>query len=363
MDLLCCDVDRIKLALASPQARANASISSAAAAVQSALQSAAAVAALTARGNDSAAARHSADAVRAAQAAVGHASQLQLDVGDMMTGQPSSSAANPDLADLPDLVDVEEPATAAAIALHCPSGMPASSAVGTGAASPVSSTPALQLAAASAQLAAQLAHGPQPALLSRGSGLLVLFSNDWAGKARLLQAGKATVGAQTFSHFSIVQLMSVDGLVLRDGFAQSSVPVRVAAEFLAQQLQQQQTGHWSRAVFKLNVTPGSNLLLHSRARHTWGKNFTANCSAASGYEALFNPDLSQANVAAALGEQGSYALFQSCFVCYLGPLLVVFIKGSHEIKQVWVLRLPLVYLVQLGSTALLATQELIVSDA
>jgi hypothetical protein len=155
----------------------------------------------------------------------------------------------------------------------------------------------------------------------------------------------------------------VDGLVLRDGFAQSSVPVRVAAEFLAQQLQQQQTGHWSRAVFKLNVTPGSNLLLHSRARHTWGKNFTANCSAASGYEALFNPDLSQANVAAALGEQGSYALFQSCFVCYLGPLLVVFIKGSHEIKQVWVLRLPLVYLVQLGSTALLATQELIVSDA
>jgi hypothetical protein len=137
--------------------------------------------------------------------------------------------------------------------------------------------------------------------------LLVLFSNDWSGKARLLQAGKALVAGQAFSHFSVVQLMSVEGLVLRDGFTQSFVPVRVAAEFLAQEQQQQQqqlTGSWSKAVFKLSVTPDSNLLLHSRAKHTWGKKFTAKCSAASGYEALFNPDLSQANVAAALGEQG-----------------------------------------------------------
>jgi hypothetical protein len=182
-----------------------------------------------------------------------------------------------------------------------------SAAADTGLLCAVSLTPALQLAAASARLAAQLAQGPQPALLPRGSGLLLLFSNDWAGKARLLEAGKATVGAQTFSHFSMAQLMSKEGLVLRDGFTQSSVPVRVAAEFLAQEQQQQQqqlTGSWSKAVFKLSVTPGSNLLLHSRAKHTWGKKFTAKCSAASGYEALFNPDLSQANVAAALGEQG-----------------------------------------------------------
>jgi hypothetical protein len=175
------------------------------------------------------------------------------------------------------------------------------------------------------------------------------------------------VGAQTFSHFSVAQLMSKEGLLLRDGLTQSSVPLRVAAEFLVppgapKQQQQQLTGNWSKAVFKRSLTPGVNLLLHSRAKHTWGKRFTAKCGGAAGYEKLF-PDLSQANVAAALGEQGSYALFQSCFVCYLGPLLVVFIKGSHEIKQVWVLRLPLVYLVQLGSTALLATQELIVSDA
>jgi hypothetical protein len=83
----------------------------------------------------------------------------------------------------------------------------------------------------------------------------------------------------------------------------------VAAEFLVppvtpeQQQQQQLTGNWSKAVFKLSLTPGVNLLLHSRAKHTWGKRFTAKCGGAAGYEKLF-PDLSQANVAAALGEQG-----------------------------------------------------------
>jgi hypothetical protein len=304
--VLCCDVDSIKLALASPTARANASISSAHAALQSALQSAAAVAALTARGDDAAASRAAVTAARAAQAAAGHAQQLQLAVSDQVSGEASwhaAAIAPDDDADLPNLV--EEPATEAAIALHCPTVMPAGSAAvlqqasapaaATGLASPVSSTAALQQAAANAQLAVQLAQGPQPALLSRGSGLLLLFGNDWAGKARLLQAGKAMVAGLSFSHFSVVQLMSVE--MLRDTFTQS-VPVRVAAEFLAQE--QQLTGNWSKAVFKLSVTPGSNLLLHSRAKHTWSTKFTAKCSAAAGYEALF-PDLSQANVAAALG--------------------------------------------------------------
>jgi hypothetical protein len=79
-------------------------------------------------------------------------------------------------------------------------------------------TSSLQLAAANAQLAAQLAQGPQPALLPRGSGLLVLFSNDRSGKARLLQAGKASVAGQTYRYYSVLQLMSAEGLLLRNGF-------------------------------------------------------------------------------------------------------------------------------------------------
>jgi hypothetical protein len=94
-------------------------------------------------------------------------------------------------------------------------------------------------------------------LLPRGSGLLALLSNGWSGKARLLQAGKAVVAGHTFSHFSVLQLMSAEGLLLRDGFMQS-VYVRVAAEFLAPEQQQQLTGNWSRAVVKLDVTPGRN---------------------------------------------------------------------------------------------------------
>jgi hypothetical protein len=350
VDLLACDVGGIKPTLASPQARANASISSAHAAVQAALQSAAAVAVLTARGDDVAASRAATAAARAAQVAVGHAQALQLDVTEAPScqeaGEPSSSAA---------ATAQQDPATAAAIALHCPTVMPAGSAAAvlqqqasaaadTGPARAASSTSSLQLAAANAQLAAQLAQGPQPALLPRGSGLLVLFSNDWSGKARLLQAGKASVAGQTYRYYSVLQLMSAEGLLLRDGFTQP-VKVRVAAEFVAPE--QQLTGNWSRAVVKLDVTPGSNLLLHSRPRHTWGKKFSAKCSAAAGYEALF-PDLSQANMAAALGEYGGYARCQRCFVCNNGSLLVIFIKSFEERQQVSVLGVTLKYLEQPG---------------
>jgi hypothetical protein len=356
VDLLACDVGGIKPTLASPQARANASISSAHAAVQAALQSAAAVAVLTARGDDVAASRAATAAARAAQVAVGHAQALQLDVTEAPScqeaGEPSSSAA---------ATAQQDPATAAAIALHCPTVMPAGSAAAvlqqqasaaadTGPARAASSTSSLQLAAANAQLAAQLAQGPQPALLPRGSGLLVLFSNDWSGKARLLQAGKASVADQTYSYYSVLQLMLAEGLLLRDGFTQP-VKVRVAAEFLApgapkQQQQQQLTGSWSKT-FKIGATPGAHLLLHSRPRHTWGKKFTAKCSAAAGYAALF-PELSQANMAAALGEYGGYARFQRCFVCNNGSLLVIFIKSFEERQQVSVLGVTLKYLEQPG---------------
>lgn len=75
IDLLCADVDNIKLSLAFPQARTNACVGSATAAVLSALHSAAAVAAATARGDDAAASRAAIAAAASAQAAAQHAQQ------------------------------------------------------------------------------------------------------------------------------------------------------------------------------------------------------------------------------------------------------------------------------------------------
>jgi hypothetical protein len=172
-----------------------------------------------------------------------------------------------------------------------------------------------QSAVEHAGIAACLAQGPQPALLPRGYGLLVLLGSSWSGKAQLLPGGKASVAGQSFSHFSIMQLMSPEGLLLHNGSAQS-VRVRAAADFMTAATDKQLVGQWSKAVSSVTVTPGCNLLLHSRAQHIWGKNFTAKCTAAAGYEALY-PGLSKASIDAALGEQGCQAFLQRCLICYV----------------------------------------------
>jgi hypothetical protein len=62
-----------------------------------------------------------------------------------------------------------------------------------------------KLAAASADMAAEMVQGPQPYALSRGAGMLMLLADSWGGKAVQLQAGRALVGEQHFTHYSIVQ--------------------------------------------------------------------------------------------------------------------------------------------------------------
>jgi hypothetical protein len=161
----------------------------------------------------------------------------------------------------------------------------------------------LQLAVAGAQLATELAQVPTSPLLRRGAGLLVLFPNSWGGKAQLLQAGKALVAGKAFTHSSVLQLMSEQGLLLLAG-CQQSVSVRVAADHLTPSTPL--IGNCSKLCFTISITPGVSLLLHSPASHTWGRKFTAKCSAAAGYAGLF-PDLSQANISSALGAQGCNA--------------------------------------------------------
>jgi hypothetical protein len=177
--------------------------------------------------------------------------------------------------------------------------------MGTAACATVAASLQQAAAAAAADMAADLAQGQQPYVLSRGAGMLMLLPDSWGGKAVQLRAGRALVAEQRFTHYSIVQLMSAAGVLLQQG--SQTVQVRVAAEFLTagptpQQQQQLLTGHWSKKAYKLSVTPGVSLLLHCSPTHNWGKKFTASCPAAcSSYEALYT-GLSPVKVTSALGE-------------------------------------------------------------
>lgn len=184
VDLLCCDVDSIKLALASPQARADASVSSAAAA-------------------------------RAAHAAVGRAQQLQLTVTEAPSRQEAvdqhaaaTAPASCHVADLPDLV--EEPAVATA--LHCTAVMPTGSAAAVlqqqASAPAVHTGPAravhfntITTAAGSGKCAAGCTAGARPAASAAAARLWL------AGSAveRLVRQGEAAAGWQGSSGRPYVQ--------------------------------------------------------------------------------------------------------------------------------------------------------------
>jgi hypothetical protein len=327
VDVLCCDVDAMKQSLAAPELRVQASVGAAAHAVLSALQSAAAVAAANARGDEAAASRAAQAAAAAAQSAIQHAQQLQvLGVNAAPTTRLSASiplqaqqAAETPVIIEDSAAEVEAVPAAELTAVGGTGGLGSSTDMGTAACA------SLQQAAAAADIAAEMAQGPQPYVLPRGAGMLMLLPDSWDSKAVQLRAGRALVGEQRFTHYSIVQLMSAAGVLLQQG--SQTVQVRVAAEFLTagptpQQQQQPLTGHWSKKAYKLSVTPGVNLLLHCSPTHTWAKKFTASCPAAcSSYEALY-PGLSLAKVANALGEQGGLAGLQEFqdlihqFLCY-----------------------------------------------
>jgi hypothetical protein len=158
--------------------------------------------------------------------------------------------------------------------------------------------------------------------LRRGGGLLVLFDGPWGGKARQLAAGRAVVsgGECSHSHFSILQLMTEQGLLLQEGQAQR-VSVRVAGEFLP--ADQPRTGHWSKQAYTVTVTPGQDLLLSCQPRHTWGSRFTGTCPAAArSYLALFDT-FSDATITFQLGEQWGQPTFQRRFLSDMRALAVV----------------------------------------
>jgi hypothetical protein len=363
IDLLCADVDSVKLSLASPQARTNACVSSATAAVLSALHSAATIAAATARGDDAAAGRAAVAAAESAQAAAQLAEQLQLDVPTGLFGGQTSAesavAGSFNLQPAAAATYVGPALTLSIAASHHSTAPPSSAAAAIHSAALSSAGTSLQLAAAGAQLASELAQGPTSLLLRRGAGMLVLFPNNWGGKAQLLQGGKTVIAGKPFTHCSVLQLMSEQGLLLRAG-SQQSVSVRVAAEYL--QPSTPLTGNWSKACFTVSITPGVNVLLHSRASHTWGCKFTAKCSAAAGYAALF-PGLSQQNITTALGKQWGKAGIECFHVWYILTLCITVVQYVQECKQVLIVRVLSVDLVQFGCICWLIFQQFTEIDA
>lgn len=121
-----------------------------------------------------------------------------------------------------------------------------------------------------------------------------------------------------YSHFSALQLMTEQGLLLQPCHSQR-VSVRVAGEFLP--AAQPRTGHWSRNAYSVTITPGQDLLLSCQPSHTWGKQFRASSPAAArGYLALY--DTLSDSITAALGEQRGQSSFQRGLLSYVCPLSV-----------------------------------------
>jgi hypothetical protein len=135
-------------------------------------------------------------------------------------------------------------------------------------------------------------------LLRRGAGLLVLLPSHWRGKAKAL-AGRVQVAGAAYTHYSIIQLMTPEGLLLSGGA--QKVSLRVAAEFCSETVDT--VGAWSKRQYTATVTPQHALLLHSQPPTSLGRSFAATSTACTHtYEAMYG--WTPACITAALGRPG-----------------------------------------------------------
>lgn len=137
-------------------------------------------------------------------------------------------------------------------------------------------------------------------VLRRGGGMLALLPNPWGDQALPLH-GHALVAGVAYSHYSILQLMTRDGLLLSGG--PQEVSVRVAGKCCDSAAKV--VGAWSKDPFKLTVEPQHALLLHSQPPKPLGVQFRATSEACTHtHEALYgwSPDV----VTAELGKPGGY---------------------------------------------------------
>ena len=146
-----------------------------------------------------------------------------------------------------------------------------------------------------------VAEGLAPAegiTLPRGTGLLILLRNSWAGKGNTLPAGRAVVGSLSYSHYTIGCLVSKEGILMKHNQPQQ-VLIRVAQEFFADTNNAAAAGLWSAKSFSVSVEPFATLLLAAKPLQLIPKRFKASTP---GYMALYGEGLSEQSISAALGE-------------------------------------------------------------
>jgi hypothetical protein len=128
--------------------------------------------------------------------------------------------------------------------------------------------------------------------------MLVMLTGNWRGKAKAL-SGRVQVSGAAYTHYSIVQLMTAEGLLLTGGA--QKITVRVAADFCSETVDT--LGAWSKRQYTATVAPQHALLLHSQPPTSLGRSFAATSTACTHtHEALYG--WTPACITAALGRQG-----------------------------------------------------------
>ena len=159
------------------------------------------------------------------------------------------------------------------------------------------------------QATAAAAAGASPVLL-RGGGLVMLVPPSWSSRGRQL-GGRVSLGGVSYSHYTVAQLMTADGLLLSGG--QQMVSIRVPAEFLSSG--EEQTGQWSKKAYSIELNPQHTLMLHCQPQHRVMQRFRGDSEAASkGYRALY-ASFTDAAVNARLGEAHNIISPPSLYFC------------------------------------------------
>jgi hypothetical protein len=306
-DLLCADWEALQKLLEAPAVAPHAALEAAAGSMAAALTAAAGVVQAVARGDAPGATAAAVQATNAAAAVLAAANgiqqqflqqqqeqqeqqegDLQQDMQDEQEQQQEPSLELPDIqpAPAPGSPEQQQGEQQAQQAPEC-------SMVGSNVLGPASGQQQVGLAQPGTPAAAQ-----GSSLLRRGAGLLVLLPGHWRGKAKAL-AGRVQVAGAGYTHYSVMQLMTAQGLLL-SGAAQK-VKVRVAAEFCSDAVEI--VGAWSKGQYTTTVAPQHTLLLHSQPPKALGKTFGATSTASTHtYEALYG--WTPSCITAALGKPG-----------------------------------------------------------
>jgi hypothetical protein len=289
-DLLCADWEALQQLLERPAVAPQAALGAAAGSVAAALAAAAGVVQAVARGDARGATAAAEQATNAAAAAIAAADgiQQQFLLADQQQRDQQEVHAQQDTQDEQELQ--QEPSPGSAELASAQQALAAAGCGGSEGSCPTQPVHPLQWQSSEQQQQQQGEGAQQPpvcsrvdsnvlgaasgqqlvlpgtpaaaqgsSLLRRGAGLLVLLQNGWRGKAKAL-ADRVQLAGSAYTHYSILQLMTAEGLLLSGGA--QKVKVRVAADSCSDSVDI--VGAWSKRLYTASVAPQHALLLYSQ---------------------------------------------------------------------------------------------------